>query len=167
MGPAGGHPVPEPRRGGGSRHRGRVRRQGRQRGARAGVHGVDELATRDAKVHLNALATGDYDIGFITAIPDVADAAQLLGDYVGDAPENYPQWRHDGFDAAFNRALTLADPAARAAALREAEDLLLSQAPVAPIYFNAKIWLMSPRVRGWQEDGLWSRCYDQMRLAAP
>jgi oligopeptide transport system substrate-binding protein len=125
------------------------------------------LATRDAKVHLNALATGDYDIGFITAIPDVADAAQLLGDYVSDAPENYPQWRHAAFDTAFARALTIADPVARTAALRAAEDLLLSESPVAPIYFNTKIWLMSPRVRGWQEDGLWSRCYDQMHLAAP
>jgi len=127
--------------------------------------GIDvALATREARVHLSALATGDYDVGFVTAIPDVADTAQVLGDLVGGAPENYPQWRDPDFDAAFARALTLADPAARETALLDAESLLLARAPLAPIYFNAKIWLMSPRVRGWQEDGLWSRCYDRIHL---
>ena len=48
--------------------------------------------------------------------------------------------------------------------LRDAETLLLQRAPLAPIYFNAKIWLMSPRVRGWQEDGLWGRCYQGIYL---
>jgi oligopeptide transport system substrate-binding protein len=117
------------------------------------------IATRDGKVHFNALATGDYDIGFITAIPDVADAANLLVDFVTGVPENYPRWSDAGFDAAFRQALTLADPAAQAKTLHEAENRLLQAAPVAPLYFNTKIWLMSPRVRGWQEDGLWGRAY--------
>ncbi|MBL9211583.1 MAG: peptide ABC transporter substrate-binding protein [Opitutaceae bacterium] len=127
--------------------------------------GIDvALATREARVHLSALATGDYDVGFVTAIPDVADAAHVLGDFVSGAPENYPQWRDPEFDAAFARATTLADPTARAAALRDVEALLLRRTPLAPVYFNAKIWLMSPRVRGWQEDGLWGRCYDGIHL---
>jgi oligopeptide transport system substrate-binding protein len=115
-------------------------------------------------VHLSALATGDYDVGFVTAIPDVADAAQVLGDFVSGAPENYPQWRDADFDAAIARATTLADPTVRNVTLRDAETLLLQRAPLAPIYFNAKIWLMSPRVRGWQEDGLWGRCYQGIYL---
>lgn len=127
--------------------------------------GIDvSIATREARVHLSALASGDYDLGFVTSIPDVADAAQVLGDFVSGAPENYPQWREPAFDAAFARATALADPAARAAALRAAENILLEHTPLAPIYFNAKIWLMSPRVRGWEEDGLWGRCYDGIHL---
>ena len=42
--------------------------------------------------------------------------------------------------------------------------MLLEAAPLTPVYFNTKIWLMSPRVRGWQEDGLWSRCYQNVYL---
>ncbi len=127
--------------------------------------GVDvTIATRDAKVHLSSLAAGDYDIGFITAIPDVADAFELLGDFVTGAPENYPHWGDPAFDAALARAATLGDSVARTAALREAESRLLESAALTPIYFNAKIWLMSPRVRGWQEDGLWARCYQGIQL---
>lgn len=122
------------------------------------------LATREARVHLSALASGDYDIGFVTSIPDVADALQVLGDFVGGAPENYPQWRDAAFDTALAQAAALAEPAARASALRAAEDLLLAATPLAPVYFNAKIWLLSPHVRGWEEDGLWGRCYDGIHL---
>lgn len=122
------------------------------------------IAIREARVHLSALASGDYDIAFITAIPDVADAVQLLGDFVSGAPENYPRWSNADFDQTFAHAATLADPAARGAALSAAEAHLLRSAPVTPVYFNTKIWLMSPRVRGWQEDGLWSRCYHNVYL---
>ena len=126
--------------------------------------GIDcTIAVREARVHLAALTAGDYDIAFVTAIPDVADAIQLLGDFVTDAAENYPHWSDAIFDGTLSRASTLAgDP--RAAALQAAEEQLLRSAPVTPVYFNTKIWLMSPRVRGWQEDGLWSRCYHNVYL---
>lgn len=114
------------------------------------------LATRDAKVHLAALAAGDFDLGFITAIPDLADPANLLADFVSGAPENYPQWRDPAFDAALARG----DFAA-------AEQRLLESAAVIPLYFNTKVWLMSPRVRGWQEDGLWSPLLTGVHLAPP
>ncbi len=122
------------------------------------------ISVRDAKVHLNALATGAYDIGFITAIPDVADPANLLADFSTGAPENYPQWSDPAFDRQLATALGEANETARRAAITSAEDRLLQAAPVAPLYFNAKVWLMSPRVRGWQEDGLWSRTYHQVYL---
>ncbi len=127
--------------------------------------GIDvAIAVREAKVHVAALAAGDYDIAFVTAIPDVADAANLLGDFVTGAPENYPQWSDARFDAALAQAAMIADERTRAERMREVEDRLLTQAPTAPLYFNAKIWLMSPRVHGWQEDGLWTRCYHLVYL---
>jgi oligopeptide transport system substrate-binding protein len=127
--------------------------------------GIDcTIAIREARVHLAALTAGDYDIAFVTAIPDVADAAQLLGDFATGAPENYPHWSNERFDGSFSAALALADPDRREAGLGGAERLLLESAPVTPVYFNSKIWLMSPRVRGWQEDGLWTRCYHTVYL---
>ena len=122
------------------------------------------IITREGGVHLSALATGDFDLAFITQIPDVADAAEMLGDFATGAPENYPHWSDPAFDAALASARPLADPAQRTATLRLAEERLLAEAPLTPLYFNTKIWLMSPRIRGWQEDGLWSRSYQQVFL---
>jgi oligopeptide transport system substrate-binding protein len=113
------------------------------------------LAIREARVHLAALVAGDYDIAFATTTPllDVADPAALLANFAGAAPNNYPHWRSADFD----RALAAGD-------LARAEALLLAEAPVAPLYFNVHHWLMAPRVRGWQEDALWSRCYLHVHL---
>jgi oligopeptide transport system substrate-binding protein len=41
---------------------------------------------------------------------------------------------------------------------------LLRAAAVAPVYFNAQNWLMSPRVHGWQQDPLWARSYHDISL---
>jgi len=128
--------------------------------------GIDvAIVVRDARVHLSSLAQGDYDIGFITAIPDVADPANLLADFITGAPENYPQWSDAAFDRAYTHAMSLAAEPARSNGLERAENRLLEAAPVAPLYFNTKVWLMSPRVRGWMEDGLWSRTYHEIYLS--
>jgi oligopeptide transport system substrate-binding protein len=103
------------------------------------------LTQREARVHLAALATGDYDIALINAIPDVADAANLLSDFTTGAPENYPGWSSPAFDAALRRA-----------DVEAAENLLLGAAAVTPLYFNLKTLLVAPRVKDWREDGLWA-----------
>jgi oligopeptide transport system substrate-binding protein len=52
------------------------------------------------------------------------------------------------------------------AALRAAEIRLLDQLPLAPLYFNAKTWLMRPEVKDWQEDAMWIRNYNGIHLEA-
>ncbi len=122
------------------------------------------VSLRDAKVHFSALMAGTYDLGFMTSIPDVADAENLLADFASGAPDNLPQWNDARFDALVDQARAQPDAALRAAALVAAEARLIEAAAVAPLYFNTKIWLMSPRVRGWQEDGLWTRRYEAITL---
>lgn len=116
------------------------------------------ILNQDAKVHLAALREGRYDLAFMAAIPDVADAANLLGDFVSGSPTNYPQWRDAIYDDLLVRAA--ADPAL----LRAAEQRLLDQCPLAPLYFNARNWLMRPAVADWEEDALWVRNYLRVHL---
>ncbi|HVS53440.1 MAG TPA: peptide ABC transporter substrate-binding protein [Opitutaceae bacterium] len=118
------------------------------------------LAIREAKVHLAALASGDYDIAFATTLLDVADATAALDDFTSDASNNFPHWRSPDFDRTVGDALNARDPAA----IVQAENLLLAAAPVSPVYFNAHNWLMSPRVHGWREDALWTRYYQDIHL---
>lgn len=122
------------------------------------------LAIREGNVHFSALRSGEYDIGFSTSIPDVADAANLLDDFASRAPGNYPQWSDFRYDTLVNEASRTGDAAQRASLLHDAEARLGELCPVAPLYFNARNWLMSPRVRGWQEDELWTRFYPSIYL---
>ncbi|HTO05217.1 MAG TPA: peptide ABC transporter substrate-binding protein [Opitutus sp.] len=121
------------------------------------------LVSREAKVHLAALRDGEYDIGFITAIPDVPEAANILADFISDSSGNYPHWSDATFDALMSAADR--DPATRTERLHAAESRLLQEAPLVPLYFNSTNWLMSPRVRGWQTDGLWTRFYRNVELS--
>jgi oligopeptide transport system substrate-binding protein len=125
------------------------------------------IAVREARVHLAALQQGDYDIGFMTAIPDVADPAALLQELGSGAPGNYPQWRDLAFDRLLAQAGTAATPAARLKLLARADAHLTAECPVAPLYFNARNYLISPAVRGWREDAMWTRFYKRVTLVRP
>jgi len=123
-----------------------------------------DLSLREARVHIAALESGDYDIGFITAIPDVPDSANVLEEFVSGAPANYPHWFDPHYDELIAQAETSSDPRQRGQLLRAAEDRLLEEMPLAPLYFNAKNWLMSRRVHNWQHDALWTRFYRHVEI---
>ena len=124
------------------------------------------IAIREAKIHLSALAAGTYDIAFVTTLVDVADATAVLSEFTTGAPGNYPHWSDADYDARLARLTATRDPGARATLQAEADDHLLREAVVAPLYLNTRTWLMSPRVHGWSEDAFWSRHYHGVRMDA-
>jgi oligopeptide transport system substrate-binding protein len=125
------------------------------------------IVIHEAKVHHAALASGTYDIAFATTAPmlDLADPVALLANFTTTGANNYPRWHHAPFDALLAAATTAPDATRQSAFLAEAESLLTIESPVAPLYFNTRTWLMSPRVRDWREDPLWSRDYTAVHLA--
>lgn len=124
------------------------------------------LLVHEAKVHLDAMHAGNYDIGFATTLLDLPDSLALLIDFTGEAPANLPHWRNAEFDRQVASAKARADRPSQERDLLAAEIVLLNDAPVAPVYFNARNWLMSPRVQGWQDDPLWTRFYHDVYLEA-
>ena len=92
------------------------------------------------------------------------DSLALFADFVGAAPDNLPQWRDADYDGLVELARRRADRPSQEHELLAAERRLLGEAPVAPIYFNARNWLMSPRVQGWLDDPLWTRFYNGVYL---
>ena len=123
-----------------------------------------KLLTREAKVQIAALRDGNYDVAFMTAIPDVPDAANLLGNFVTNSPENYPRWSDTRYDALIAQARRNPDPIQAIAQLRAAEARLLEQCPLTPLYFNSTNWLMAANVRGWHQDAFWTRFYQDVFL---
>ncbi|MBI3887037.1 MAG: hypothetical protein HY302_15110, partial [Opitutae bacterium] len=122
------------------------------------------LAQREGKVHLAALAAGDYDLGFVPAIADYNDAASLFEEFTTGAAGNYPHWSDADYDALVSAATRESGVARRLALYREAEAVLLRELPVIPLYFNTQNFLLSPHVRGWQTDPLWNRFYQSVSL---
>jgi oligopeptide transport system substrate-binding protein len=93
--------------------------------------------------------TGTYQIVLGTWTADYLDATTFLDMWRRDSGNNQTGWADPAYDALLDRAATLADPAARAAVLAEAESLVLQAAPIAPVYFNSRVHLLHPSVQGW------------------
>jgi oligopeptide transport system substrate-binding protein len=117
------------------------------------------IAPREARTHLASLASGDFALAFMTAIPDYDGASDLFTQLTSAHPLNYPHWRSAEFDRLVAAAATSLDPAARNAAYQQAEKLLLAEMPVIPLYFNTQNFLVAPRVKNWRADRLWTRFY--------
>ncbi len=120
------------------------------------------LVQREARTHLAALARGDYDLGFMTAIPDYDGVSDLFLRLKSGSPDNYPHWNSVEFDRLVAEAGRLDSVAARHAAYQLAERLLLDEMPVIPLYFNAQNFLVQPAVKGWKADRLWTRFYKDL-----
>jgi oligopeptide transport system substrate-binding protein len=125
------------------------------------------IVVQDAKVHLAALTSGNYDVAFVTNLLDTRDPVAALQDYTSEAPNNFPHWRDADYDGLVETAATASNAVTAATALASAEARLLDAGAVAPVYFNTQNWLMSPRVHGWQQDALWSRRYNDLHVDPP
>jgi oligopeptide transport system substrate-binding protein len=129
--------------------------------------GIDVVIhVSEARAHVAAMRTGAYDIGYINLIPDIADPLAALQRFTSQGPENYPHWADATYDQLMDNALNAPTTGDQTAALRAAEIRLLDQLPLAPLYFNAKTWLMRPEVKDWQEDAMWIRNYNGIHLEA-
>jgi oligopeptide transport system substrate-binding protein len=117
------------------------------------------IVLREAKVHAAALRSGDYAIGFVPAIPDYGDAAALFDDLTTGASGNYPHWSNARYDSLVAEADRTMSRPQRLGLHQKAEQILLEDLPVVPLYFNAQNYLLAPRVRNWREDRLWNRFY--------
>lgn len=122
------------------------------------------LVQREGRVHMASVIAGDFTLALMPAIPDYDDPAALSGELTTGVPGNFARWSDARFDGLVTQALRTTDPVGRTELYREAEDLLLAELPVIPLYFNTQNYLVAPRVRGWRQDALWNRTYLDVTL---
>jgi oligopeptide transport system substrate-binding protein len=108
------------------------------------------LSNQEKKVVFANRRAGDYQVLLGSWTADYLDATTFLDMWLSNSGNNHTGWKDPAYDALAARALTIADPKARAAVLAESETLVLDAAPIIPIYFNTHVYLLHPSVKGWQ-----------------
>ncbi len=122
--------------------------------------GIDiRIVQREGRVHMAAVIRGDFAIAFMPAIPDYDDPAAIFGELTTGATGNFSRWSSPRFDRLVTDAARTSDTVRRNALYRDAEETLLADLPVIPLYFNLQNYLVAPRVRDWRQDALWNRYY--------
>jgi len=107
------------------------------------------LVNQDLKSTLAARRTGNYDLLRSSWIADYQDPSAFLDTMRSDSGNNDTGWSNPDYDAAIFAASRTLDPAARDALYAKAENLLLQESPIIPLYHYTHVFLIAPSVRGW------------------
>ena len=112
--------------------------------------GIDAvLSNQEWKVYLSRRTQQDYEIyeGGWTTI--YLDPTGFLSLFVGGSPINQSGYANPAFDRALAEADRTLDPAARFDQIQQAEATLMTDAPLIPLYYWTRAYLLSPSVHGW------------------
>jgi oligopeptide transport system substrate-binding protein len=108
------------------------------------------LANKEQRVWLNDERVRNYDISFAHWFGDYVDPGTYLELFTADGGNNSTGWSDREYDRLVATAGSTLDPASRSVLYRQAETLLLDDAPIVPIFFGTRIYLCHPAVRNWR-----------------
>jgi oligopeptide transport system substrate-binding protein len=97
-------------------------------------------------------------------IGDFVDPVTFLDLFTSHGGNNWTGWASPAYDALIASAGRATDPAARFEAFQSAEALLLEEAPVAPVFFGVRNYLIHPAVKGWEPSFLGQHQYKKVYL---
>lgn len=111
--------------------------------------GLDvELISQEWKTYLKATTAGEYEIarmGWIGSFPE--PESEFVSIFKCGSPYNRPRWCNDEFERVFRQAEATADRKQRLALIREAERIMVEDAPIIPLYVYMQQHLQKPYVR--------------------
>ncbi|HEX3842761.1 MAG TPA: peptide ABC transporter substrate-binding protein [Steroidobacteraceae bacterium] len=107
------------------------------------------LRAEEFRSLLQDIDRGDVQMFRSSWIGDYNDAYTFAQYFKSDFGINLTHYHNPAYDDLVNRAATELDPAKRRALLEQAEQTMLADQPVIPIYFYVSKHLVKPRVTGW------------------
>ncbi len=123
-----------------------------------------EITILEQKTWIQNQQALDYMVSGAGWIGDFADPLTFLDLFVGDGGNNWTGWHDPAYDALIAAAIGTTDLAARREIFQQAEALLLSAAPMTPVFFGTKTHLVHPSVRGWEPALLGFHRYKRLYL---
>ena len=81
-----------------------------------------------------------------------------------DNGNNWTGWRNPAYDKLLDEANATANREQRFALLQRAESLLLEEAPIAPLTYRSRAYLIHPAVKNWQPSPLGLNRYQEVKL---
>lgn len=111
------------------------------------------IAQNEAGVAFAAYRNRDFEVGSMSWYGDFNDPVTFLGLLKSDTgAQNYGDYRNPDYDALLGRADQEPDLERRARILAQAEQRMLDDEGIAPLFFVVNRNLVSRRVTGWQDN---------------
>lgn len=89
-------------------------------------------------------------------IADYPDAENYLSVFYSKnpAPPNYTRYNNPAYDALFERAIAETNDSVRYQLYRQADGLMMQDAPVVPLWYDVAVHLVQPEVMGFKPNAL-------------
>lgn len=89
-------------------------------------------------------------------IADYPDAENYLSVFYGKnpAPPNYTRYKNAAFDLLYEASLSEKNDSIRYALYRQADNEMMKDAPVVPLWYDMAIWLVHPYVKNFRQNAL-------------
>jgi oligopeptide transport system substrate-binding protein len=117
------------------------------------IHVDASQQVSDSATHDSALGTGDFEVaytGWGGLYPDPDALLAYLETSAG--PRNWAHFSNPEYDRLLAEARLVADTEKRFALLNQAEQVLLDEAAIVPIYYLSLGFLVQKYVDGWEEN---------------
>ncbi|HSH09566.1 MAG TPA: peptide ABC transporter substrate-binding protein, partial [Oceanipulchritudo sp.] len=124
-----------------------------------------QLENKEWKVYLDAQTHLDYDISRSGWIGDYMDPITFLEMFTTGNGNNDTGWSNTRYDELIKAAFRSKTEEDHFAQLLEAENILLEELPIVPLYWYTRIYLRDPRVRNWNPKLLDNRPYKYIYLS--
>ncbi|MBT8859547.1 peptide ABC transporter substrate-binding protein [Lactobacillus delbrueckii subsp. bulgaricus] len=109
------------------------------------------------KTRLSRSTSGNFDVVISGWSADFADPISFLDLFTSTNPENNGKWKNTSYDKLIADSKTTASTSKRWDDLTKAEDILLNNVGVAPLYYNTIAALIRPTVKDvYQNRGTWN-----------
>jgi oligopeptide transport system substrate-binding protein len=122
------------------------------------------LTNVDWKVYLARETQGEFDISRAGWIGDYPDPFTFLDMMVSDRGNNKTGWSNSAYDEILNNAASKISTKKRYELYEEAEKILIDELPVIPLYTYTRTYLLSERVKNWQNNILDTNPYQFLSL---
>ena len=83
---------------------------------------------------------------------DYNDASTFLNVFLSESVQNLPRYKSDIYDDLLGSAANLADLESRAALLEQAEEMLINDYPIVPLYFYVSKHMVNANVLGFESN---------------
>lgn len=107
------------------------------------------MLNSETAVHYDGLKEGDFDIGRAGWIGDYADAQNFLMLFE-PIVLNYGAYSNDAFNKLMTTAAITSDLTKRAKILQQAEQIMLDDFGIIPLYYPVSSYLVGSYIKGWQ-----------------
>ncbi len=108
------------------------------------------LINQEWKVYLDTMEALDYQVARSGWIGDYVDPNTFLELWRTGDGNNRTGFANAEFDDLVSRSLRETDPARRVALQVQAEQLLVDEMPMTPVYYYSQFHMVEPMVQGWE-----------------